>query len=87
VTIRSLVWAYMMHTWWVSAAYLRTKLVSEIVWSGIRFTLRNGRVWRMERQDGAGKWYSVPRETTLAQAMQQSAQHAATRLQAARGSS
>ncbi|KAJ1623082.1 hypothetical protein T492DRAFT_845794 [Pavlovales sp. CCMP2436] len=83
VTIPRLLLAYWLHTFIVSAAYVRTKLFSAIVWSGVRFTISNGRVCRMERKDLCGQWYTLPRESSLQEALEEDARVAAGRLKLA----
>lgn len=58
----------------VPAAVVRTLCSRAIIWSGVRFTVENGRVAKMERQDARSEWYSVPREKTLELALRDMAE-------------
>lgn len=57
--------AYLCYAPLIPAAAAATLASSSIVWSGVRFDIRGGRVMAMNRKDAAGQWYTVPREVSL----------------------
>ena len=82
ISVLSLLATYCLHVLIVTCAYVRTKLDHSIVWSAVRYTIRDGRIWRMERQDAAGRWYSRGKEETLEPALDKAARQAVCRLSA-----
>ncbi|KAL3927278.1 MAG: hypothetical protein SGPRY_002898 [Prymnesium sp.] len=65
VKLINVIIAYMIYAPIVPAATLTTLASSSILWSGVRFTCRNGRISSMHRMDDAGRSYCVPREKKL----------------------
>ena len=62
--------AYFLYASLIPAATLATLTATSIVWSGVNFHVKDGRVSKMERMDGKGdkpkgEWYSVSRERSL----------------------
>ncbi|KAL1504627.1 hypothetical protein AB1Y20_008410 [Prymnesium parvum] len=65
VKLSHLMIAYMIYAPIVPAATLTTLTSSSILWSGVRFTARAGRVISMHRMNEQGEWFTVPREKSL----------------------
>ena len=68
--------AYMLFAPLIPAAHLATLVTDAIVWAGVTFHIKDGRVSKMERKDGkggwpVGEWYSVSREESLERSIQQ----------------
>jgi hypothetical protein len=80
VSVCGLAGCYVLHTWVVVVAYVRTWLDLRVVWSGVRFTIGSGRVVKVERKDPAGAWFTQPFERTLEHALERTARHATSRL-------
>lgn len=79
-SVGGLLLCYWLHCWVACAAYARTVCSSTIVWSGVRYTIRRGRISRMERRDESGEWYSRPHDESLADALRDAANQEAIRL-------
>lgn len=80
VSVLGLAMCYVLHTWVVVVAYVRTWLDLRVVWSGVRFTIGNGRVVKVERKDADGAWFSQPFERSLEHSLERAARHATNRL-------
>lgn len=66
--------SYSLYSAFVGAATLYTLCIESIVWAGVRFTVRHGRVMQMHRRDANDVEFTVAREESLENSLRSLAQ-------------
>ena len=71
---RRLAVAYLGYCVVVPSAWAVCMCSNVVVWSGVQYTFRNGKVHRVGRRDEKGAWYSESREASMEQALRRAAE-------------